>query len=103
MAQLHHHKLIHGRLKSNNCVVDDRWTVKITDYGLNEYRRKDEMMIDDDDEYDDQYQEMRTRVYRAPEFSGWDYTPTEEGDVYSFAIIMVEIATRNDPYGVRIL
>ena len=30
MHYLHSHKLYHGRLTSNNCVVDDRWTVKIT-------------------------------------------------------------------------
>ena len=30
MHYLHSHKIFHGRLTSNNCVVDDRWTVKIT-------------------------------------------------------------------------
>ena len=30
MTYLHRHKLVHGRLKSNNCVVDDRWTCKVT-------------------------------------------------------------------------
>lgn len=29
MAYLHSKKLCHGRLSSNNCVVDDRWVVKI--------------------------------------------------------------------------
>lgn len=29
MAYLHHHKIYHGRLKSNNCVIDDRWVCKI--------------------------------------------------------------------------
>lgn len=29
MAYLHHHKMCHGRLKSNNCVIDDRWVCKI--------------------------------------------------------------------------
>lgn len=29
MAYLHHHKMYHGRLKSNNCVIDDRWVCKI--------------------------------------------------------------------------
>ena len=24
----------HGRLKSSNCVVDSRWVLKLTDYGL---------------------------------------------------------------------
>ena len=30
MDYLHDHRVSHGRLKSSNCVVDDRWTVKIT-------------------------------------------------------------------------
>ncbi|GAB0205893.1 atrial natriuretic peptide receptor 2-like [Grus japonensis] len=29
MAYLHHHKMYHGRLKSSNCVIDDRWVCKI--------------------------------------------------------------------------
>jgi len=28
----------HGHLKSSNCVVDSRWVLKITDYGLRELR-----------------------------------------------------------------
>lgn len=30
MAYLHQHRVCHGRLKSLNCVVDDRWVCKIT-------------------------------------------------------------------------
>ena len=29
MNYLHQHKLVHGRLKSSNCIIDDRWSVKI--------------------------------------------------------------------------
>lgn len=29
MAYIHSFKIYHGHLKSSNCVVDDRWTVKI--------------------------------------------------------------------------
>jgi len=28
----------HGRLKSSNCLLDSRWVVKITDFGLGRFR-----------------------------------------------------------------
>ena len=30
----------HGNLKSSNCVVDSRWVVKISDFGLNKFKAK---------------------------------------------------------------
>lgn len=35
MKHLHNRGIIHGRLKSRNCVVDGRFVLKVTDYGLN--------------------------------------------------------------------
>ena len=32
----------HGALKSTNCVVDSRFVLKITDFGLSEFRGLDE-------------------------------------------------------------
>lgn len=36
MKYLHNRDVIHGRLKSRNCVVDGRFVLKVTEYGLNE-------------------------------------------------------------------
>lgn len=36
MKYLHNRDVIHGRLKSRNCVVDGRFVLKVTDYGFNE-------------------------------------------------------------------
>lgn len=36
MKYLHNRDIIHGRLKSRNCVVDGRFVLKVTDYGFNE-------------------------------------------------------------------
>lgn len=32
----------HGRLKSSNCVVDGRWVLKISDYGLVKFKSNQE-------------------------------------------------------------
>lgn len=39
MAFLHNSVIVsHGNLKSSNCVVDNRFVLKITDYGLSSFR-----------------------------------------------------------------
>lgn len=39
MAYLHSTEIkSHGTLKSSNCVVDGRWVLKITDYGLTKFK-----------------------------------------------------------------
>lgn len=43
MIYLHNSPLkLHGRLKSTNCVIDSRWVVKITDFGLRTLRKEEE-------------------------------------------------------------
>ncbi|ELU11951.1 hypothetical protein CAPTEDRAFT_165186 [Capitella teleta] len=92
MIQLHTHHIIHGRLSSNNCVIDDRWTVKITD--LDGKSRQDER----DDAF---HKERLMQVYKPPECYEKGYTIGPEADSYAFGIILVELATRNDAYGVH--
>lgn len=29
----------HGNLKSTNCLVDSRWMIKLTDYGLHKFKQ----------------------------------------------------------------
>ncbi|XP_001509130.2 atrial natriuretic peptide receptor 1-like [Ornithorhynchus anatinus] len=92
MAYLHQHKMYHGRLKSNNCVIDDRWVCKISDFGLKSYRKEDS--------YEDfsSYQQRLRQMYLAPEAHLiTNLEPSALGDIYSYAIILLEIATRNDP------
>ena len=42
----------HGHLTSSNCIVDKRWTCKITDYGMGNFKqcKKSKVRDDDDDE-----------------------------------------------------
>ncbi|XP_030287214.1 atrial natriuretic peptide receptor 1 [Sparus aurata] len=91
MSYLHQHRICHGRLKSLNCVLDDRWVCKITDYGLQTYRR------DGGAEPLSSYQQRLLEVYMPPEFHNSNMEPTLAGDVFSYSIILLEIATRSDP------
>ncbi|XP_071281893.1 atrial natriuretic peptide receptor 2-like [Agelaius tricolor] len=91
MAYLHHHKMYHGRLKSNNCVIDDRWVCKIADYGLQSYRKEDFP------DGSNSSQQHLIQIYTAPEIRTLsDFEPSSMSDVYSYAIILLEIATRSD-------
>ncbi|KAK2868870.1 hypothetical protein Q7C36_000741 [Tachysurus vachellii] len=92
MAYLHQHKIFHGRLHSRNCVVDDRWVCKISDYGLMAYRKEDSEALSSTFHCGD-----LCRIYSAPEvLLGNASTNTATADVYSYSIILVEIATRSD-------
>ncbi|KAK7939976.1 hypothetical protein WMY93_003302 [Mugilogobius chulae] len=76
MSYLHASDLqVHGRLKSTNCVVDNRMVVKITDFGCNA------LLIPGRD------------LWTAPEHLRKQGT-SQKGDVYSFAIIAQEIVFR---------
>ncbi|CAK1545472.1 unnamed protein product [Leptosia nina] len=79
----------HGALKSSNCVVDSRFVLKITDFGLNALRTSEKDM---------RAHSYWTRLlWTAPELLRTPDPPPEgsqKGDVYSFAIIMHEIVNR---------
>lgn len=47
----------HGDLKSSNCVVDSRFVLKITDFGLHQLRRKN----DDEEGNRDSYAYWRSK------------------------------------------
>jgi len=105
----------HGRLKTSNCLVDNRWTIKISDYGLKSFKAGQEGVrvfapengigVDlpnyDELEECDYY----NLLWTAPEIlkSGVSHPDhvgygTKKGDIYSFAIILVEMCTRNHPF-----
>uniref|UniRef100_A0A3Q3L8C5 Guanylate cyclase n=1 Tax=Mastacembelus armatus TaxID=205130 RepID=A0A3Q3L8C5_9TELE len=80
MSYLHASDIqVHGRLKSTNCVVDNRVVVKITDFGCNTFLNpgKD--------------------LWTAPEHLRRHGT-SQKGDVYSFAIIAQEIVLRKSTF-----
>ncbi|XP_056409707.1 atrial natriuretic peptide receptor 2 [Hyla sarda] len=86
----------HGNLKSSNCVVDSRFVLKITDYGLASFRSTCDA--------DDVYALYAKKLWTAPELLRMGRPPpqgTQKGDVYSFGIILQEIALRNGAFYIQ--
>ncbi|XP_069945605.1 guanylate cyclase 32E-like isoform X2 [Cherax quadricarinatus] len=90
----------HGNLKSSNCLVDSRWVVKITDFGLHELKSGSESTSVS--EAGETHRKCSELLYRAPELLRDTSAPpagTQKGDVYSFAIILYEVHGRHGPWG----
>ncbi|XP_066563357.1 guanylyl cyclase C isoform X2 [Amia ocellicauda] len=80
MSYLHSSNInVHGRLKSTNCVLDNRMVVKITDFGCNTILSPGR------------------DLWTAPEHLRKQGI-SQKGDVYSFAIIANEIIQRKPPF-----
>ncbi|XP_046686869.1 atrial natriuretic peptide receptor 1 isoform X2 [Homalodisca vitripennis] len=97
MSYLHASEIkSHGSLKSSNCVVDSRFVLKIADFGLRSLRHGDDSCSGSDS-----YAFWRKLLWTAPELLRQRHPPpegTQKGDVYSFAIIVHEIVTRQGPF-----
>uniref|UniRef100_A0A8K9VAJ6 Guanylate cyclase n=1 Tax=Oncorhynchus mykiss TaxID=8022 RepID=A0A8K9VAJ6_ONCMY len=94
MAFLHNSVIVsHGNLKSSNCVVDNRFVLKITDYGLSSFRTESNT--------DDAHAYYARKLWMAPELLRLESAPlcgTQKGDVYSFGIILQEVALRHGAF-----
>ncbi|KAM7374204.1 hypothetical protein PAMP_006877 [Pampus punctatissimus] len=93
MKYLHNHGVIHGRLKSRNCVVDGRFVLKVTDYGFSEILIAQSADI--------QEEKPENLLWTAPELlrnSILRRRGTFTGDVYSFSIIVQEVISRSAPF-----
>ncbi|XP_034412960.1 retinal guanylyl cyclase 2-like, partial [Cyclopterus lumpus] len=90
MKYLHLRGLSHGRLKSTNCLVDGRFVLKVTDYGLPMILHSQNITLPEDP------QEL---LWTAPELlrkpvRGGSFS----GDIFSFSIIIQEVISRTLPY-----
>ncbi|KAL2100695.1 hypothetical protein ACEWY4_002456 [Coilia grayii] len=80
MSYLHSSNIgVHGRLKSPNCMLDNRMVVKITDFGCNTILSPGR------------------DLWTAPEHLR-EQGISQKGDVYSFAIVAHEILLRERPF-----
>ncbi|KAK6191942.1 hypothetical protein SNE40_003513 [Patella caerulea] len=75
----------HGNLKSSNCVVDSRWTCKLTDFGVPRIRCRDEA--------------GDKQLWTAPEvLRNERNVDFQKVDIYAVGIIIKEVFTRSSPY-----
>ncbi|XP_056020479.1 atrial natriuretic peptide receptor 1-like [Ostrea edulis] len=88
----------HGRLKSSNCIIDNRWTVKITDYGVSTFYKNKKLTNTKRKE------NFKDLLWTSPEILKSDdirsRNGTRTGDVYSYGIILHEIFYRCGPFPV---
>ncbi|GAU93743.1 hypothetical protein RvY_05634-2 [Ramazzottius varieornatus] len=85
----------HGNLTSSNCVIDSRFVLKITDYGMAFLQN-----FASSKEADNKSDYFRL-LWRAPEHLRAPMPPkgSQKGDVYSFGIVVQEIILRCEPFG----
>ncbi|XP_071788472.1 atrial natriuretic peptide receptor 1-like [Asterias amurensis] len=93
LSFLHNSELeLHGRLRSSNCVVDSRFVVKLTDFGLHIFR---ELSLEQALETT----QLKKLLWKAPEqLRNPILAPKKEGDIYAVAIIMQEVMMRGVPF-----
>ncbi|XP_075930392.1 retinal guanylyl cyclase 1-like [Petromyzon marinus] len=93
MRYLHHREVVHGRLKSRNCVVDGRFVLKVADHGFNELLESQRIVRDEPSACE--------LLWSAPELlrdAEVARRGTARGDTYSFAIVLQELIVRGAPF-----
>ncbi|CAG5135632.1 unnamed protein product, partial [Candidula unifasciata] len=83
----------HGRLTSNVCLIDNRFSVKLTDFGLPTMYSS--LLVDVSSQ-----EFQHDCLWKAPEIlrSAEVCVGTMEGDIYSFGIILQELVARDAPF-----
>eukprot|EP01135_Chromosphaera_perkinsii_P001958 Nk52_evm5s215 gene=Nk52_evmTU5s215 len=87
----------HGSLKSSNCLIDGRWTLRIADFGYYSFRDGEQQSEEVTD-----YALMRRKLWMSPEILEEPevYAPygSWAGDVWAYGVILSEIINRDTPY-----
>uniref|UniRef100_A0A0K0EJH7 Guanylate cyclase n=1 Tax=Strongyloides stercoralis TaxID=6248 RepID=A0A0K0EJH7_STRER len=74
----------HGNLSSKNCLVDERWQVKLSDYGFPFLRCLEEP------------KSAREQLWTAPELlRNKELRPNQSSDIYSLSIVMADLVNKN--------
>jgi len=87
----------HGSLKSTNCLIDSRWVLKVSGFGLVKFKEGAK------ENEESEFKRHERLLWTAPELLrlSRDDRPlngTQKGDVYSFGIILQEVIYRMAPF-----
>uniref|UniRef100_A0A0N4Z104 Guanylate cyclase n=1 Tax=Parastrongyloides trichosuri TaxID=131310 RepID=A0A0N4Z104_PARTI len=84
---IHHSPIVfHGFLTSKNCLVDERWQVKISDYGIPFIRSLEK-------------KDVENLIWSAPELVREEIMmPNQACDIFSLAIIISEVVNQKEAY-----
>ncbi|OWA52494.1 Atrial natriuretic peptide receptor 1 [Hypsibius exemplaris] len=89
----------HGNLTAHTCLVDSRFMLKITDFGLTTFRDIRDLLPPAEDQDDRNFDLL---LWRAPELMRQQMPPkgSQVGgrDVYSFGILLQQIILRSAPF-----
>ncbi len=98
MTFLHMSPLVsHGSLKSSKCLVDSRWTLKVSGFGMSAFTPDGTNLEEDKYTFYRGLQWTAPELLRMPSETRHRYG-TPKGDVYSFGIILHEIVFRCMPF-----
>ncbi len=94
------HIEVHGTLTSHKCVVDGRWTCRITGHGLKVVRKQAKSSTSDT------HREPAKLLWTSPELlrktAITDIDRIKMADVYSYAIIAQEVFVEDEPFSMEI-
>lgn len=89
LLYIHHNPgLTHGNLKSSNVLLGSDFESCLTDYGLLSFRDPDSL----------EEPSATSLFYRAPECRDIRKPSTQQADVYSFGVLVLELLTGKTPF-----
>ncbi|MGA2654889.1 MAG: protein kinase, partial [Gammaproteobacteria bacterium] len=83
-------QILHRDLKSANVLLNDNYQALLSDFGLSKLKSESSSKVT--------MGAAGTPAWMAPELFGDKPHHTVEADIYSYAIVLWELATRKDPY-----